>query len=109
MPPRSETSNPHPYRPWQIRILVATWLSYAGYYFCRKAFYIVKAPMGDTLGLTTNDLANPAQIVVLPTPPFPAIAHFIIGSRLDANLQPPSLTMADQQRNNHDRIIQTMT
>ena len=58
MPPRSETSNPHPYRPWQIRILVATWLSYAGYYFCRKAFYIVKAPMGDTLGLTTNDLAN---------------------------------------------------
>ena len=58
MPPRSETSNPHPYRPWQIRILVATWLSYAGYYFCRKAFYIVKAPLGDSLGLSPNDLGN---------------------------------------------------
>ena len=27
------------YRPWQIRIFAATWLAYAGYYFCRKPFY----------------------------------------------------------------------
>lgn len=46
------------YRPWQIRIFAATWLAYAGYYFCRKAFYIVKADMADKLGLTAQDLAH---------------------------------------------------
>jgi sugar phosphate permease len=46
------------YRPWQIRIFVATWLSYAGYYFCRKPFYVVKADMSAALGLSTLDLAH---------------------------------------------------
>jgi len=46
------------YRPFQIRIFAATWLAYAGYYFCRKAFYVVKADLGDTLGLTALDLAH---------------------------------------------------
>ena len=40
----------HDYRGWQIRILAATWLAYAGYYFCRKPFYILKASMADSLG-----------------------------------------------------------
>jgi len=48
----------HPYRPWQVRIFLATWISYAGYYFCRKAFYIVKADMADSLRLTPMDLAQ---------------------------------------------------
>jgi sugar phosphate permease len=26
-------------RTWRARILVSTWLAYAGFYFCRKAFY----------------------------------------------------------------------
>ena len=46
------------YRPWQIKILTATWLTYAGYYFCRKAFYVVKADLAATLGLTTIHLAH---------------------------------------------------
>ena len=46
------------YRPWQIKILTATWLTYAGYYFCRKAFYVVKADLAETLGLTTIHLAH---------------------------------------------------
>ncbi len=46
------------YRPWQVRILVATWLTYAGYYFCRKPFYVVKADMGGALGLSTAQLAH---------------------------------------------------
>lgn len=46
------------YRPWQIRIFIATWLSYAGYYFCRKPFYVVKADMSAALGLSTLDLAH---------------------------------------------------
>lgn len=46
------------YRPWQVRILAATWLSYAGYYFCRKTFYVVKADMAAGLDLTTQHLAH---------------------------------------------------
>lgn len=46
------------YRPWQIRILAATWLAYAGYYFCRKPFYVVKADMAGALGFSTLDLAH---------------------------------------------------
>ncbi|MBN1542600.1 MFS transporter [candidate division KSB1 bacterium] len=46
------------YRPWQVKIFAATWLSYAGYYFCRKAFYVVKSPMAFDLGLTAIDLAH---------------------------------------------------
>ncbi len=46
------------YRPWQIKILIATWMTYAGYYFCRKTFYVVKADMAHALELTTQDLAH---------------------------------------------------
>ncbi|HXB72203.1 MAG TPA: hypothetical protein VNY05_28455 [Candidatus Acidoferrales bacterium] len=41
------------YRPCQIRIFAATWLAYAGYYYCRKLFYVVKAHMAGALGFTT--------------------------------------------------------
>ncbi len=46
------------YRPWQIRIFIATWLAYAGYYFCRKAFYVVKADMGRSFGLSSIQLGH---------------------------------------------------
>jgi sugar phosphate permease len=46
------------YRPWQIRIFAATWLGYAGYYFCRKPFYVVKADMAGALGFSTVQLAH---------------------------------------------------
>ncbi|MCD6497820.1 MAG: MFS transporter [Deltaproteobacteria bacterium] len=52
------SSGAHAYRKWQIRIFSATWVAYAGYYFCRKAFYVVKADLGTSLGLSTMDLAN---------------------------------------------------
>jgi sugar phosphate permease len=47
-----------PYRKWQIRIFSATWLAYVGYYFARKAFFVVKSDMADTLGLNTINLAH---------------------------------------------------
>jgi sugar phosphate permease len=46
------------YRPWQVRIFIATWLAYAGYYFCRKPFYVVKADMALTLGFSTVQLGH---------------------------------------------------
>jgi len=42
----------------RIKILAATWLAYAGYYFCRKPFYIAKSSIGESLGLVTVDLAH---------------------------------------------------
>jgi len=46
------------YRKWQYKIFSATWLAYVGYYFARKAFFVVKSDMADTLGLNTIDLAH---------------------------------------------------
>ncbi len=45
-------------RSWQIKIFSATWLAYVGYYFARKAFYVVKSPLSDSLGFTALDLAH---------------------------------------------------
>jgi sugar phosphate permease len=53
-----EKSLDRAYRPWQIRIFTATWLAYAGYYFCRKPFYVVKADMAGALGLSTIQLGH---------------------------------------------------
>ena len=45
-------------RRWQIQILATTWLAYFGYYFCRKAFYVVKDAMGMELDFSPVDLAH---------------------------------------------------
>jgi sugar phosphate permease len=47
-------------RRWQAQILLSTWVAYAGYYFCRKAFYAVKVKggIGDELDLSSMDLAH---------------------------------------------------
>jgi len=36
----------------------ATWLAYAGYYFCRKPFYVVKADMAGSLGFSIVQIAH---------------------------------------------------
>lgn len=46
------------YRKWQYRIFSATWLAYVGYYFTRKAFFVVKSDMADSLGLDSIHLAH---------------------------------------------------
>ncbi|MBK7106963.1 MAG: MFS transporter [Ignavibacteriae bacterium] len=43
---------------WQIKIFSATWIAYVGYYFARKAFYVVKSPLADSLSFTALDLAH---------------------------------------------------
>ena len=35
------------HRSWRIKVFVATWLSYVGFYFCRKPFSAAKAAIGD--------------------------------------------------------------
>lgn len=50
-----ESATPRAWRPWQAPIFAATWLAYAGYYFCRRPFYVAKADMGTELGLSPVD------------------------------------------------------
>ena len=37
--------------PLRARVFAATWLSYAGFYFCRKVFGVVKGPLKAELGV----------------------------------------------------------
>jgi len=37
-------------RSWRRRVFAATWLSYAGFYFCRKPFFIAKPALSEELG-----------------------------------------------------------
>lgn len=46
------------YRKWQYKIFSATWIAYVGYYFARKAFFVVKSDLADTMDLNAMDLAH---------------------------------------------------
>ncbi len=48
----------HTIRVWRVRILATTWLSYAGFYFCRKNYAIVKSSVLETLEITRSELAH---------------------------------------------------
>ena len=37
-------------RVWRVRVFTATWLSYFGYYFCRKPFFVTKGTLENELG-----------------------------------------------------------
>ncbi len=43
---------------WRVRILGTTWVSYAGFYFCRKNFAIVKTSLMDRLEIGASDIAH---------------------------------------------------
>ena len=45
-------------RVWRVRILATTWLSYAGFYFCRKNFSIAKSSLLTSLEIDKSDLAH---------------------------------------------------
>ncbi len=58
MTPADNQQNDSLYRPWQIKILLSTWLAYAGYYFCRKPFYVTKVSISGALGIDSFGLAQ---------------------------------------------------
>jgi sugar phosphate permease len=45
------------HRRWRINLFIVTWLSYAGYYFCRKNWNIVKRPLRDVLEVNDAEIA----------------------------------------------------
>ncbi|HEV7558397.1 MAG TPA: MFS transporter, partial [Kofleriaceae bacterium] len=46
------------HRSWRTKVFVATWLSYVGFYFCRKPFSAAKAAIGDEFHWNAGELAN---------------------------------------------------
>ena len=72
------TSPPGPdprYRPWRMRIFTATWLSYFGFYFCRKPFYAVKGQLGEVQGWDAATLSYLGTAYLLAY----AIGQFVAG------------------------------
>jgi MFS transporter, OPA family, glycerol-3-phosphate transporter len=45
-------------RSWRIKIFAATWLSYVGFYFCRKPFSAAKHAIGKETGWEASDLSK---------------------------------------------------
>lgn len=46
------------HRSWRAKVFIATWLSYVGFYFCRKPFSAAKSAIGDELHWSAGTLAN---------------------------------------------------
>jgi sugar phosphate permease len=45
-------------RMWRVRILTTTWLSYAGFYVCRKNFAIAKSSIMSSMEISRSDVAH---------------------------------------------------
>lgn len=45
-------------RSWRARVFAATWLSYVGFYFCRKPFSAAKSAIGAEAGFDATTLGN---------------------------------------------------
>ncbi len=46
------------HRSWRVRVFVATWLSYVGFYFCRQPFSKAKGAIGDEMHWDAGTLGN---------------------------------------------------
>lgn len=46
------------HRSWRRRVFVTTWLSYVGFYFCRRPFEAAKAAIGTETGWSATELGN---------------------------------------------------
>ena len=48
----------HRQKVWRVNIFALTWLSYTGFYFCRKAFPQVKEPLRELLDVNESGVAH---------------------------------------------------
>ncbi len=46
------------HRSWRMKVFASTWLSYVGFYFCRKPFSATKAAIGVETGWSATTLGN---------------------------------------------------
>lgn len=79
------SSQPAELRKWRWRVFVSTWCAYAGLYFCRKAFFVVKGSLSDELGIDTQGLGEIGTAYLLAY----AIGQFVngaLGNRIGARI-----------------------
>jgi len=55
---RNDTVLSHDQRMWRFRILVSTYMAYAGYYLCRKVFTICKTTLAAELDVGLDQIAH---------------------------------------------------
>jgi len=46
------------HRAWRTKVFIATWLSYVGFYFCRRPFSAAKSAIGEQNGWSPTTLGN---------------------------------------------------
>src|SRR5262245_42260832 len=46
------------HRAWRVKVFASTWLSYVGFYFCRKPFSAAKGAIGIETGWGATTLGN---------------------------------------------------
>ena len=63
-------------RAWRMRVFVATWLCYAGYYFGRRPFYILKSQLAQDLGFSATTLGQVGAVYLVTY----ALAQFLAGA-----------------------------
>ncbi len=63
-------------RAWRIRVFVATWLCYVGYYFCRRPFYVAKSKLAGDLALDAATIGNIGAAYLIAY----ALAQFLSGA-----------------------------
>ena len=45
-------------KQWRLRVFVATWVCYAGYYFCRRPYYVAKSRLAEDLAFDASTLGT---------------------------------------------------
>ena len=68
-PASVSSADPTSYSPelklWRVRVFAATWLCYAGFYFCRKPFSIVKSTLKGELHFDATTLGNIGAVYLI--------------------------------------------
>lgn len=53
------------FKRFRLQLFAATWLSYAGFYVCRRVYPIIKQPLKENYGFTDSDVAYPWTIYLI--------------------------------------------
>jgi sugar phosphate permease len=61
---------------WRLRVFAATWLCYAGYYFCRKPYYVAKSQIATELSFDASTLGTIEALYLIAY----ALAQFAAGA-----------------------------
>lgn len=63
-------------RSWRVRIFLATWICYAGYYFCRRPYYVAKSALAEELHFDASTLGIIGALYLFSY----ALAQFAVGA-----------------------------